>query len=157
MQKIPLLITQPGNARDDRNVFTCFHATFNLMKRSNIMKYRHLIAVLILAGLSSVATAQMQNQNGGNNGQGGPGMGQGGGERPHGPPPQAIAACNGKASGASCTFQGRENKTLTGTCFAPPGDNHPLACRPEHGGQNRGGQQPNGQAGNQPGKQGGNQ
>lgn len=111
------------------------------------MKYRYLIAAIILAGLSSIATAQMHNQSGGNNAQGGAqggsgsgNSGAGGGDRPHGPPPQAIAACNGLASGAACTFQGRENKTLNGTCFAPPGNNHPLACRPEHGGQNMGGQ-----------------
>lgn len=121
------------------------------------MKYRYLLAALILAGLSSIASAQMYNQSGGNNAQGGSGSGNGvagGGERPHGPPPQAIAACKGLASGAACTFQGRENKALSGTCFAPPGDNHPLACRPEHGGQNMGRQN---RDGNQSGLQGGNQ
>lgn len=124
------------------------------------MKYSKLMAALVLIALSSIATAQMQNQPGGNNAQGGSqgghGMGQGGAEHPHGPPPQAIAACNGLASGATCSFQGRENKTVSGTCFAPPGNNHPLACRPEHGGQNRGGQQPGGQGGSQPGRQDGN-
>jgi len=112
------------------------------------MKYSKLFTAFILIALSSIATAQMNNQPGGN-GQGGvQGMGSGGGERPHGPPPQAIAACNGLVSGAACTFQGRENKTLSGTCFAPPGNNHPLACRPEHAGQNMGGQRANGPGGN---------
>jgi hypothetical protein len=144
-------------------------ATLNLTKRRNIMKYSKLMAALVLIALSSIAAAQMNNQPGGNNGQGseqggaqgGQGMGSSGGERPHGPPPQAIAACNGLASGATCNFQGHENKTVSGTCFAPPGNNHPLACKPEGGGQNGGGQnmgghQPSGQGGNQHGRPGGN-
>lgn len=118
------------------------------------MKYQQIIAALVLAGLTSMSSAQMNNQSGGNSGQGAQGMGQGSGERPHEPPPQAIAACNGKASGTACTFQGRDNNTLNGTCFAPPGGNHPRACRPEHGGQNQGGQPQGGQQGN---RQGGDQ
>jgi len=72
--------------------------------------------------------------------------GQGNGEHRHGPPPQAIAACQGKASGATCSFVGRQGEQLTGTCFSPPprqssasgaqagnaGDQspRPMACRP---------------------------
>lgn len=37
-----------------------------------------------------------------------------------GPPPEAIAACKGKTSGASCSFTGRQNETLNGTCDSPP-------------------------------------
>jgi len=97
--------------------------------------------------------------------QGGPPQSQGqgqGGDHPHGPPPpEAIAACQGKASGATCSFVGRQGEQLTGYCFTPPprgaggpqggqqagqqnsappqgnSDNQgtrPLACRPERGG-----------------------
>ena len=123
------------------------------------MKYSKLIAVLVLIGLSSIAIAQMNNQPGGNGQGGAQGVGSGGSDRPHGPPPQAIAACNGLASGTACTFQGRENKAVSGTCFAPPGNNQPLACRPEYGGQNMGGQNRGGQnrGGQRPSGQGGNQ
>jgi hypothetical protein len=62
-----------------------------------------------------------------------------GGHR-HGPPPEALAACAGKAAGATCGFTGRRNEALTGTCFAPPRREDagatqgalPLACRPSH-------------------------
>lgn len=32
------------------------------------------------------------------------------------PPPEAIAACNGKAVGAQVSFTGRRGDTVTGTC-----------------------------------------
>jgi hypothetical protein len=78
-------------------------------------------------------------------GQGGPGAqgGTAGRGRRRGPPPEAIAACNGKASGAACTFTGRRGETLAGTCFAPrqraasgtgaAAGGPPLACRPARG------------------------
>ena len=66
-------------------------------------------------------------------GQGGQG-GQGSGEHHHGPPPAAIAACKGLASGAGCSFVGRQNQNLSGTCFSPRTD-RPLACRPAGGGR----------------------
>jgi hypothetical protein len=57
--------------------------------------------------------------------------------RPGAPPDEAIAACQGKQSGASCSFTGRRGETLSGTCFAPPAAQSsgntgtpPLACRP---------------------------
>lgn len=45
------------------------------------------------------------------------------GQRPPrgGPPPEAVAACKGKASGASCSFSGRQNETVSGTCDSPSG------------------------------------
>jgi len=46
---------------------------------------------------------------------GGPGMG-----RPHGPPPEAIAACTSKAIGAACSFAGRSNEAMAGSCAAAP-------------------------------------
>lgn len=52
---------------------------------------------------------------------------------PPGPPPQAIAACKGLASNAACSFAGRNNETVTGTCAQPPGNGQgSLACRPSH-------------------------
>ena len=52
--------------------------------------------------------------------QGGPPQGENENDRPHGPPPEAIAACQGKSDGAACTFTGRRGEQLTGTCFTPP-------------------------------------
>jgi hypothetical protein len=52
------------------------------------------------------------------------------GGRPHGPPPEAIAACSGKAAGATVSFTGRRGDTLTGTC-EKVGD--VLAARPAGG------------------------
>ena len=93
-----------------------------------------LLVTLILAGITTMATAQT-NPPAGENRQGG---GQGGGER-RGPPPQAIEACKGKASGATCSFVGRNNAERTGTCFSPDAG-HPLACRPPREGNHQGGQ-----------------
>ncbi|MFI4941392.1 MAG: hypothetical protein ACHP7O_13770 [Burkholderiales bacterium] len=114
------------------------------------MRPSKLFVALVLAGVTAVAVAQPDDSQGG--GQAGPvmdgkvgsdmgpGMGSGGGQHPHGPPPQAIAACKDKSSGASCSFVGRENQTRSGTCFAPPGENHPLACRPDRAAKDAGGQ-----------------
>lgn len=46
-----------------------------------------------------------------------------------GPPPEALRACAGRSTGASCTVAGHE---FTGECHAPPG--LPLACVPPHHG-----------------------
>ena len=99
------------------------------------MKKSKLLVAVILAGMTFMATAQTNNPSNGRNGQGG---GQGGGQR-RGPPEQAIAACQGKSSGAACSFVGRHNNSLTGTCFAP-NTNHALACRPAQGARQQGGQ-----------------
>ena len=92
-----------------------------------------LLVALILAGMTAMATAQTNNPPAGSNGQGG---GQGGRK---GPPPQAIAACQGLSSGAPCSFVGRHNNSLTETCFTPD-SSHPLACRPAQGAKHQGGQ-----------------
>jgi hypothetical protein len=47
---------------------------------------------------------------------------------PHGPPPEAIDACDGAAEGDPCEFIGRFGERLTGECFAPPSP--PIACLP---------------------------
>ena len=47
--------------------------------------------------------------------------------RSHGPPPpEALAACQGKTAGASCSFTGKHGPKQ-GTCGAPP--DTPMACR----------------------------
>lgn len=45
------------------------------------------------------------------------------------PPPAAVDACKGHASGAACTFNGRENKAVTGLCGSLD-NSKPLACHP---------------------------
>ena len=39
-----------------------------------------------------------------------------GGKHRRGPPPEAIAACNGKAVGTTASFVDREGGTITGVC-----------------------------------------
>jgi hypothetical protein len=128
------------------------------------MRIKKIYAALILASLATGVIAQTtalqsaasdasqgriqlaqagsgpNSQGSGQGSQGGPGKapgGQGGGEHHHGPPSAAIAACKGLASGAGCSFIGRQNQNLSGTCFSPKSDK-PLACRPAGGA--RGGQ-----------------
>jgi hypothetical protein len=96
------------------------------------MKPDRLFVALVLAGLSAVTAAQPDNPQG---------------EGQAGTPAQAMDACKGRSSGASCSFVGRENQTLTGTCVAPPGENHPLACRPDRAAKGEGGQGAGGQSG----------
>jgi hypothetical protein len=92
---------------------------------------------VLTAGLLQATLAQTPPPEG----QGGPN----GGHR--GPPPEAVAACQGKNSGDACSFTGRENNTVNGSCLGPrkegesaSGDSSqtaaPLACRPQRG--NRG-------------------
>ncbi|MFT3930944.1 MAG: hypothetical protein QM709_11695 [Spongiibacteraceae bacterium] len=84
----------------------------------------HALSILAMAGsltLSIAASASDSSQQ-----QRPQGM-------PPGPPPQAISACNGLASNAACSFAGRNNETVTGTCALPPGNGQgSLACRPSH-------------------------
>jgi hypothetical protein len=115
------------------------------MKLNVIARPAYLLAVAVL--LCS-ATVFAQTQGGPPQGQGNS-IDNGSGDHPNGPPPEAIAACNGKASGDTCSFVGRQGEQLTGTCFRPPlrgqqgqqGDASasstarsqimkPLACRP---------------------------
>jgi hypothetical protein len=49
-----------------------------------------------------------------------------------GPPPESFAACTALIEGDSCTFTGRRDDELTGTCRLPQDDE--LACVPaQHG------------------------
>ncbi|MBX3587091.1 MAG: hypothetical protein KF796_10640 [Ramlibacter sp.] len=87
----------------------------------------HTALAAALIGLTTLAQAQAQPPRGG-------------------PPPEAIAACQGKAAKAACTFTGRQGEALTGVCFQPPPRREagagastsagaaptamPMACRP---------------------------
>jgi hypothetical protein len=101
-------------------------------------------SIVTVAGwmLMTVALAQTQSA---------PPQGDDSGDRPHGPPPEAISACQGKAAGAACSFTGRRGEQLTGTCFNPPSPTsntqgqhsmikRPMACRPPHRDNNPPGQ-----------------
>ena len=46
-----------------------------------------------------------------------------------GPPPEAVAACTGKAADAACSFVHRD-RTLDGACKALPDNATMLVCRP---------------------------
>lgn len=45
-----------------------------------------------------------------------PGGASGPGGRPPGPPPEAVAACQGKAEGTAVSFTLHDGKTLQGVC-----------------------------------------
>lgn len=45
------------------------------------------------------------------------------------PPREAVDACEGKSSGAACSFEGRDGSS-SGTCQSPE-SNVPAACVPE--------------------------
>lgn len=89
-------------------------------KRSHTLS---AILALLLAGLATTACAK-------------PDRGDGEGRR--GPPPEAIKACKGKSAKDACSFTGRHDDTVKGTCFVPP-DVDELACAPEGGPPQRGG------------------
>ena len=105
------------------------------------MSLRKIGIAILLAGLAVSSFAQNGPMEPNEQGMNAPGGGDRGERQHQGPPPQAIAACQGKTSGAPCSFVGRRNNQLTGTCFTPPPRpgkaEPPMACRPErdgHGG-----------------------
>lgn len=59
-----------------------------------------------------------------------PGNGRRQGSR-HGPPPQAIAACSGRSTGAQCRFEGRGSRQIQGQCAQTP--ERVTACVPNGG------------------------
>lgn len=61
--------------------------------------------------------------------------------RPQGPPPEAIESCANLSEGDSCSFTGRRDDTVEGTCMSPPEGDDELACAPE-GGPPDGGRRP---------------
>ena len=57
-------------------------------------------------------------------------MADGDRQRPPRPPREAVEACEDLEAGEECAFEGRDQETVTGTCFTPDQDK-PLACRPD--------------------------
>ena len=104
--------------------------TLNLINRTLAAAAATLLLALPLAG---TAADQAPSQGG----------------KPPAPPPEAIAACNGKAEGATASFAGRNGETISGTC-QKIGD--VLALRPAGGPP--GGGQGGGQGGKPPAKKG---
>jgi hypothetical protein len=51
-----------------------------------------------------------------------------------GPPEAALEACASSVQGDPCSFEGRRDEMVEGTCEAP--DDKPLACRPDGGKRN---------------------
>jgi hypothetical protein len=86
------------------------------LKEKYTMNTNRILIALMFAFVVPNVCADSGNPGMGPGGQGGPGNG---GPR-HGPPPEAFAACKGKADGAACSFVGRRSEQLTGTCFVPP-------------------------------------
>jgi hypothetical protein len=66
----------------------------------------------------------ISNGQGGQNGQSSQGLPNQGGT----PPQEAISACSGKSSGASCSFTSPHGDAISGTCQIPPSSS--LACIP---------------------------
>lgn len=54
------------------------------------------------------------------------------GRRPPQPPQEAIDACEGQQENAACSFTGRRNDLVEGTCISPP-RLESLVCAPEGG------------------------
>lgn len=96
-----------------------------------------MIAMLALVGATG-ASAESDDSGSGQQRQG-----------RRGPPPQALEACEAMVEGDPCSFTGRNEEQLNGTCFSPREDI--LACRPEghegrqHGHGNGYGRRGNGQ------------
>ena len=53
--------------------------------------------------------------------------------RPHGPPPEAIEACADLSEGDACSFTGRRDDEVKGTCIVLPRGDEGLVCAPEGG------------------------
>lgn len=72
------------------------------MKKRNLLRG---LALMVLVCSISVVTACANSTRGG-----GPNGGQ------QGPPPEAIAACDGMKEGDSVSFEGRRGESVAGTC-----------------------------------------
>ena len=58
---------------------------------------------------------------------------------PHGPPPEAIESSANLTEGDACSFTGRRNDTVEGTCIVLTSGDEELACAPEGGPPDHGG------------------
>lgn len=61
--------------------------------------------LIMMLSATSVTTLALADNSGNN-----------GGDRPHGPPMEAIKACEGKSAGQTVQFQARDGNTISGTC-----------------------------------------
>ena len=85
----------------------------------------------VMIDSSILPTADPQEQNGkGNNNNDHNGNGDDNGR--HNPPQAAINACASLQASYACSFIGRKNKTINGTCQVPPNTSQ-LACVPQGG------------------------
>ncbi len=69
---------------------------------------------------SGVGTEQAQTQALAGSSSASNGDGPDGRRHPHGPPPEAFTACEGKATNEPCTVSLGGDRTLAGKCIAPP-------------------------------------
>ena len=69
---------------------------------------RRLLAATALLFATPLAALAQSDANGGAPPQHG--------SKPHGPPPEAIAACKGKAVGTQASFTDRGGRTISGAC-----------------------------------------
>lgn len=81
--------------------------------------------VMIDSSTSTAPTDQPQNQNDNRGGNG-----NGNGNDRHNPPQAAINACASLQVDSACSFNGRNNKTVNGTCQIPPTTSQ-LTCVPQ--------------------------
>lgn len=95
------------------------------------MKRTTLLAVCVLVSLGAQAGS---NSSSNVSGPGGPDGGH-----PPSPPPEAIAACKGKAEGTEVSFQSPKGETFTGVCRNFESQ---LAAMPKGGPGGQGGQPP---------------
>lgn len=65
-----------------------------------------ILYALIMAASTSAAVALADDHGGDDDKK----------ERPHGPPIEALKACEGKTAGAKVQFENRNGRTINGTC-----------------------------------------
>ena len=90
------------------------------------MKFSPLAVVLIASLIAAPLFAQSEDQEVREGGRGRAPRGR------RGPPPEAVEACDGKASGDACSFTGRRGENLEGVCGIGRGGGTQLACRPNN-------------------------
>lgn len=86
-----------------------------------------ILAALVL-GIPLTTTSALAQQDGQGEGQR-QGQRQGQGGPRHGPPPQSFEACSEAEVGAACSFTGRNDAEVAGTCRDVRGK---LACVPKN-------------------------
>lgn len=137
------MVTGPLTARAG------YHIEENAMPSPSFHLSRAALLAGLFAGLFGLSPLGLaQSHPAGANTPPGGGF-QGRDDRPPGPPPEALAACQGKQAGAPCNFLDREQRSRSGTCFQPPqrpaGGQAPQGPQAQAGGQGQGQRQSQGQ------------